>query len=328
MGYSNSVYKAASDTLHERRLNAEKAAERRKEEVYKRFPRVKELEKQISVGGIKTARAVLAGGDVKDAVSKLRDQNLAMQAEVKRILTDNGYPENYFEPDYFCKKCNDKGYFDINGKTVRCSCMKSALVTCACAELNRYAPLSLSTFESFDLEYYDKSINPEVKTSPYEHMSKIFRHCQNYADNFSKNSESILMSGKTGLGKTHLSLAIANEVIKKGYGVVYASAPQIISKLEKEYFSSDKDDSLFSMLVDCDLLIIDDLGTEFYSQFAVSQFYNLFNSRMLSNEPIIINTNLTITELREKYTDRFVSRICGNARQLDFLGRDIRIRRK
>ena len=328
MGYSNSVYKAASDTLHERRLNAEKAAERRKEEVYKRFPRVKELEKQISMGGIKTARAVLAGGDVKKAVSKLRDQDLAMQAEVKRILTDNGYPANYFEPKYFCKKCEDKGYYDINGKTVRCSCMKSALVTCACAELNRYAPLSLSTFESFDLEYYDKSINPEVKTSPYEHMSKVFRLCQNYADNFSKNSESILMSGETGLGKTHLSLAIANEVIKKGYGVVYASAPPIISKLEKEYFSSDKDDSLFSMLADCDLLIIDDLGTEFYSQFAVSQFYNLFNSRMLSNKPIIINTNLTITELKEKYTDRFVSRICGNARQLDFLGRDIRIRRK
>jgi len=328
MGYSNSVYKAASDILHERRLNAEKAAERRKEEVYERFPRVKELEKQISMGGIKTARAVLAGGDVKKAVSKLRDQDLAMQAEVKRILTDNGYPANYFEPKYFCKKCEDKGYYDINGKTVRCSCMKSALISCACAELNRYAPLSLSTFESFDLEYYDKSINPKVKTSPYEHMSKVFRLCQNYADNFSKNSESILMSGETGLGKTHLSLAIANEVIKKGYGVVYASAPPIISKLEKEYFSSDKDDSLFSMLADCDLLIIDDLGTEFYSQFAVSQFYNLFNSRMLSNKPIIINTNLTITELKEKYTDRFVSRICGNARQLDFLGRDIRIRRK
>lgn len=328
MGYSNSVYKAASDILYERRLNAEKAAERRKEEVYKKFPRVKELEKQISMGGIKTARAVLAGGDVKEAVSKLRDQDLAMQAEVKRILTDNGYPANYFEPKYFCKKCEDKGYYDINGKTVRCSCMKSALVTCACAELNRYAPLSLSTFESFDLEYYDKSINPKVKTSPYEHMSKVFRLCKNYADNFSKNSESILMSGETGLGKTHLSLAIANEVIKKGYGVVYASAQPIILELKKEYFSSDKDDSLFSMLADCDLLIIDDLGAEFYSLFAVSQFYNLFNSRMLSNKPIIINTNLTITELKEKYTDRFVSRICGNARQLDFLGRDIRIRRK
>ena len=103
MGYSNSVYKAASDTLHERRLNAEKAAERRKEEVYKKFPRVKELEKQISVGGIKTARAVLAGGDVKDAVSKLRDQNLAMQAEVRKILTDNGYPENILNPIIFVR---------------------------------------------------------------------------------------------------------------------------------------------------------------------------------------------------------------------------------
>lgn len=204
MGYSNSVYKAASDTLHERRLNAEKAAERRKEEVYKKFPRVKELEKQISVGGIKTARAVLAGGDVKDAVSKLRDQNLAMQAEVRKILTDNGYPENYFEPDYFCKKCNDKGYCDINGKTVRCSCMKSALIACACAELNRNAPLSLSTFESFNLEYYDKTVDPKLKVSPYDHMSRVLRYCQNYADNFNSHSESILMKGATGLGKTHL----------------------------------------------------------------------------------------------------------------------------
>lgn len=328
MGYSSSVYKAASDTLYERRLNAEKAAERRKEEVYNRFPRVKELEKQISMSGIKTARAVLAGGDVKDAVAKLRDSNLAMQAKVKRILTDNGYPESYFEPDYFCKKCNDKGYYDINGKTVRCSCLKSALVASACAELNRYAPLSLSTFESFNLEYYDKAVDPDLKVSPYDHMSRVFRYCQNYADNFNAHSESILMKGATGLGKTHLSLAIANEAIKRGYGVIYASAPSLVSKLEKNYFSNNDDDSTFNMLIDCDLLIIDDLGTEFHSQLSVSQLYNIFNSRMLSNKPIIINTNLSIRNLQENYTDRFVSRICGNARQLDFLGRDIRIRRK
>lgn len=328
MGYSSSVYKAASNILYERRLNAEKAAESRKEEVYKRFPRVKELEKQISMCGIKTARAVLAGGDVKEAVLKLRDQNLAMQAEVKRILTDNGCPENYFEPEYFCKKCEDKGYYDINGKTVRCSCMKSALVACACAELNRYAPLSLSTFESFNLDYYDKTVAPELRVSPYDHMSRVFRYCQNYADNFNAHSESILMKGATGLGKTHLSLAIANEAIKRGYGVIYASAPSLVARLERNYFSNKDDDSTFNMLVDCDLLIIDDLGTEFHSQLSVSQLYNIFNSRMLSNKPIIINTNLSIRDLQENYTDRFVSRICGNARQLDFLGRDIRIRKK
>ena len=148
------------------------------------------------------------------------------------------------------------------------------------------------------------------------------------ADNFNSHSESILMKGATGLGKTHLSLAIANEAIKRGYGVIYASAPQLVSKLEKIYFSNKEDDSTFDMLVECDLLIIDDLGTEFHSQFSVSQLYNIFNSRMLSNKPVIINTNLTIRDLQENYTDRFVSRICGNARQLDFLGRDIRIRRK
>ena len=289
---------------------------------------MKELEKQISMSGIKTARAVLAGGDVKVEVEKLRDKDLAMQAEVKRILTDNGYPANYFEPKYFCKKCEDKGYYDINGKTVRCSCMKSALISCACAELNRYAPLSLSTFESFNLDYYDKTVDPELKLSNYDLMSRVFNFCQNYAEKFNEHSKSILMKGATGLGKTHLSLAIANEVIKKGYGVIYASAPSLVSKLEKNYFSNNDDDSAFSILVDCDLLIIDDLGTEFHSQFGVSQFYNIFNSRMLSNKPIIINTNLSVKELENNYSQRFVSRICGNAQQLNFKGKDIRAIRR
>lgn len=327
MGYSSSVYKNASDKLYERRLKAEKAADRRREEVYEKLPRVKELEKQISASGIKTARAVLAGGDVKAEVSKLRDINLAMQAEEKRILLENGYSENVFEPDYNCKKCNDTGYYDINGRTVVCSCLKSALVACACAELNRYAPLSLSTFESFSLDYYDKAIDQNLRISPYEHMSKILRYCRNYADNFTAHSESILMKGATGLGKTHLSLAIANEVIKKGYGVIYASAPTLVSKLEKNYFSNNNDDSTENMLLGCDLLIVDDLGTEFHAQFSVSQLYNIFNSRMLSGKPILINTNLTLRELEKIYTDRFVSRICGNAQKLDFIGKDIRIRK-
>lgn len=325
MGYSNSVYKAASDTLHERRLNAEKAAERRKEEVYKKFPRVKELEKQISVGGIKTARAVLAGGDVKDAVSKLRDQNLAMQEEVRKILTDNGYPENYFEPDYFCKKCNDKGYCDINGKTVRCSCMKSALIACACAELNRNAPLSLSTFESFNLEYYDKTVDPKLKVSPYDHMSRVLRYCQNYADNFNSHSESILMKGATGLGKTHLSLAIANEAIKRGYGVIYASAPQLVSKLEKIYFSNKEDDSTFDMLVECDLLIIDDLGTESYNSYTISKLFYVINERILRRKSVIISTNLSMPQLENTYSERIFSRLISAYTILRIFCEDIRV---
>ncbi|MGN0501729.1 MAG: ATP-binding protein [Ruminococcus sp.] len=327
MGYSSSVYKAAADKLFERRLKAEKEADRRKAEIFKQLPRTKELEKEISRCGIQAARAVIGGGDVAEEMKNLRDRNLAMQSELAEILASNGYDKNVFEPAYLCKKCNDTGYFEENGRTLVCSCLKQALVSCACEELNRTAPLSLSTFDSFSLDFYDREIDSKTGISPYNHMSKILRYCQSYADNFSKNSGSILMKGATGLGKTHLSLAIANEVIKKGYGVIYVSAPSLMQKLEKQYFSRN-DDAATDMLIECDLLIVDDLGTEFHSQLSVSLMYNIFNSRMLANKPVIINTNLDLKELEKNYTERFVSRIIGNAQKLDFLGSDIRVRKK
>ncbi|MEE0913876.1 MAG: ATP-binding protein [Ruminococcus sp.] len=329
MGYSSSVHKAAADKLFERRLKAEKNADRRRIQIYEKLPRTQELEKQISLSGIKAARAVVSGEDVATQMKKLRDKNLAMQQELRDILTSNGYPEDVFEPHYTCKICNDRGYYDENGKTLVCNCLKQALISCACEELNRTAPLSLSTFDTFSLDYYDKNTDSSIGISPYDQMSRILRYCRNYAQNFKMNSESIFMKGATGLGKTHLSLAIANEVINKGYGVIYVSAPTLMQKLEKQFFSkSDENDATINMLLECDLLIVDDLGTEFHAQFSVSQMYNIFNSRMLSNKPIIINTNLTMRELEKIYTERFVSRISGNAQKLDFLGKDIRIRKK
>ncbi len=328
MGYSSSVYKTAADRLFERRLKAEKEADRRKAEIYKKLPRTKELEKEISRCGIQAARAVLSGGNIKEEMENLRDSNLAMQSELTEILTSNGYDKDVFEPSYHCKKCNDTGYYEENGRTLVCNCLKQTLVSCACEELNRTAPLSLSTFESFSLDYYEKETDLKTGISPFNHMSKILRYCQNYAENFTKNSESILMKGATGLGKTHLSLAIANKVITKGFGVIYVSAPSLMQKLEKQYFSNNDENSALDMLVECDLLIVDDLGTEFKSQLSVSLMYNIFNSRMLANKPVIINTNLNLRELEKFYTERFVSRIIGNAQKLDFLGSDIRVRKK
>lgn len=329
MGYSSNVYKAAADKLFERRLKAEKEVDKRRSKVYAKIPRIQEIEKLISSFEIRAAKAVVRGGDVASEMKKLRDQNLALQNELNSLLVQNGYPVDVFEPHYYCPKCKDTGYYDENGKTLVCSCLKNALVACACTELNRNAPLALSTFETFSLDYYDKREDAQLGTSPYKQMNKIFNYCKNYADNFKKNSESILMKGATGLGKTHLSLAIANEVIKKGFGVIYSSAPTLMNRLEKNYFSKgDNDDSTENMLLECDLLIVDDLGTEFHGQFSISQLYNIFNSRMLSNKPIIINTNLTMRELEKIYNERFVSRINGNAQKLDFLGKDIRIRKK
>ena len=329
MGFSSTIQKTAADKLYERRLSAEKLAERNKAEFFAKCPRAEELDKAITSCGVQAARAVLRGGDVVAEMKKLRDENLSMQAELKSLLAKNGYAENALEPQYHCSKCSDTGYYDVDGRTVVCQCLKQALVKAACDELNRTAPLSLSTFETFSLDYYDKQFDPQIRMSPYALMEKVFKFCKGYADDFSKTSKSIFMEGATGLGKTHLSLAIANEVIKKGFGVVYVSAPTIAQKLEKQHFSRDGGyESLEDLLTDCDLLIIDDLGTEFKSQFTVAQFYNIFNARLLRHKPTIINSNLTMRELEKSYTQRFVSRIWGESTKLNFVGSDIRIRKK
>ena len=161
--------------------------------------------------------------------------------------------------------------------------------------------------------------------SPYARMEKILNFCESYAVNFTPKSRSILFQGGSGLGKTHLSLAIAKEVIGNGYGVVYSSAPDILSRLESERFNDDKTtDATENLLKECDLLIIDDLGTEFLTQFTLSKIYNIINTRMLLKKPIIISTNLTLKELEKSYHQRLVSRIIGEMLRLKFIGRDIR----
>ena len=260
-------------------------------------------------------------------MTKLKEKNLSMQSELKQLLVQNGYAENALEPQYACEKCSDTGYVEQGNRTLMCSCLKRELVACACEELNRSIPLSLCSFESFSLERYSKAVDPSTGFVPYRHMEKVFKYCRAYAQNFTPDSESILMRGKTGLGKTHLSLAIAKEVIGRGYGVIYVSAPALALKLEKERFSRDEQTETLDALSSCDLLIVDDLGTEFRNNFTVSQIYNLFNARLLRRKPFIISTNLTIAELEREYSDRFVSRINGAAQKLDFIGEDLRIKK-
>ena len=327
MGYSSSVYKSAADKLAERRLAAEKQADARRSEIYARDPRARELEQAIASCGTAAVRAVLNGGDVAAEMTKLKEKNLALQQELRALLVGYGYSENALEPQYACEKCNDTGYCEQQGRTVMCTCLKQQLVACACEEFNRIVPLQLSTFESFCLDYYSKTVDPATGIAPYYHMEKIEKFCKAYAQGFTPQAQSILMKGATGLGKTHLSLAIANEVIRRGYGVMYVSAPELVIKLERERFARERDGDILETLTACDLLIIDDLGTENHSPYTDSQLYTLFNSRVLSHRPVIISTNLTMAQLEKDYSSRFVSRINGAAQKLDFLGKDLRIKR-
>lgn len=325
MAYSKKIYTIANQKLLARLDSANAAADYRRNMLFSKYPRLSEIERELSTIGISTAKAVLKGDDAVASLSDLKEKSLSLQREFDNILTSNGYSKDYLKPQYVCDKCNDTGYVETNNKTIVCECFKKLLSDTACEELNKISPLSLSTFDSFNLNYYSHNAD-ENGNIPYNRMLKIYDYCLNYAKTFRPNSKGILMKGMTGLGKTHLSLAIANEVIKRGYSVVYVSAPDILSKLEHEHFSYDynEEQTLMQSLVECDLLIIDDLGTEFKTQFTSTVMYNLFNTRINAQKPVIINTNLTGAELERDYSQRFTSRIMATCDQLDFIGTDIR----
>jgi DNA replication protein DnaC len=327
MAYGKNINIMAEERLSQRKNKALSNQEKRKNEIFAKIPRLEEIEEELSSIGAEAAKAVINSHNPKEIAQALANKSLELQREMKVILFQNGYTEDALEPHFVCNKCQDTGrYDDADGKTVLCDCLKKLRTQIACEELNKVSPLSLSTFESFSLDNYDMDIYEGMTTSAYDRMSKIFDYCKRYSANFTLNRPGILMKGATGLGKTHLSLAIANEVIKKGFGVIYVSAPMILAKLEKKHFSYayDEEEGMMNVLTECDLLIIDDLGTEFQSNYSSSTVYNIFNTRLLNGKPTIINTNLTLKEMEGIYTPRFVSRIIGNCSKLDFLGRDIR----
>ncbi|MDD5952804.1 MAG: ATP-binding protein [Oscillospiraceae bacterium] len=322
MGYSKEIYNSAMEQLNRQRMEEEQAAQVRRARFFTQCPRGEEIEHQLATTALQAAKAVLKkGGDTVTELQKLRESNQALQKELNDLLTAQGLPLDYLKPHYRCEKCHDEGFCD----GIMCDCLKKLLRTEACRRLNATTPLALSTFESFDLRYYPDTVEDGARTSPRKHMEQVFYYCKNYAENFSLQSPSLLFFGGTGLSKTHLSLAIANVVLQKGYGVVYDSVHNLMTALERERFSRDSySEDTNQVLSSCDLLILDDLGTEFRTQFVTASIYNLVNTRIMAHRPTIISTNLTTEEMEDYYTRRFVSRVNSNYTRLPFYGRDIR----
>lgn len=322
MGYSREIYESAGRILLERRKNAEEKASERKAAFYQRCPEAGKIESVLSRTAIAAAKAVLGGGSTKEQLTRLKQENLALQKRLKELLKSFGHSEDYLEPDYCCKLCGDTGYID--GRM--CECMKKLLRSQAYDTLNALTPLKLSTFGSFSLDYYADKPDGDTSKSPRSIMEAVYGNCLRYADSFSLSSPSLIMQGATGLGKTHLSLAIANTAIQKGFGVVYCSVNNMITKLEREHFGRDEGNT-DRLLLECDLLILDDLGTEFKTAFSCAEIYNIVNTRLMAQKPTIISTNLSIQELQERYTERFASRIMGDYVRVLFCGRDNRLQK-
>lgn len=320
MGYGNKTYLAAYQELEQRKRLAEEKAEQERERFYELCPRAKEIREEMAQNAAGAAKAVLAGGDVRAEITRMKDRGLALKEEYNRLLAENHFTEADVTPQYQCKLCRDTGFVD--GRM--CSCLKNLQRRLAYDKLSMSVPLESCTFESFSLDYYKE----DEKT--LRQMEKVFRACQNYGEKFRADSPSLLFKGGTGLGKTHLSLAIAGKAIEKGFGVIYGSAQTFAVALERERFDRDlpEDGDTNSQLIECDLLILDDLGTEFSSSYVNAALYNVVNSRMLANKPTIISTNLSLKELEERYSQRFASRVTGYYGKLEFVGRDVRVQKR
>lgn len=323
MSYSKNIYQIAQAKLEKRHKQAQEDLYSRREKAYFTIPQLADIQNRIAACGAQVIGAFAKGSgeEGRAFIEKLAAESLEAQKERKALLTAAGFPEDYLEPHYVCSICEDTGVAESG----ICSCQRELLVQTAKEEIEKSAPLYKSTFDSFSLDFYPEAADTNG-ISPKKHMDGIVQFCKAYADDFSLRSPSLFMHGATGLGKTHLSLSIANKAIEKGFGVVYGSAPNMFGQLEKEHFSKQNpfDRTYEQELLESDLVIIDDIGVEFSTQFTVSCVYNIINSRILSGKPTIISTNLTPAELEDKYTQRITSRIIGSYVSLKFTGRDIR----
>ncbi len=320
MSFSKATLAKANQVLEARRKKAQRIQLARHLEITEKFPVIAEYEAVLSTTGLSVVKAIGMGSDAEEYIKQLSAVNLSVQEKIKKVLTENGYAEDYLEIPYTCKICGDTGF--ENGYA--CQCRKVLLKEIAKEELASVSQSEKCTFDNFSFDYYADPVDPVLGVSPQKRMRSIAEYCKCYAEDFDTDSESLYMHGATGLGKTHLSLAIANIVAEKGFRVIYDSAQNIFTSLEKEKFSYSGSGEREKEILDCDLLIIDDLGSEFTTQFTTAAIYNIINTRINRSKPVIISTNLDASELEAKYTQRVTSRIIGNYVSLLFLGKDIR----
>lgn len=312
------LYEKAFSMVNQREQYVYAQQEKRQQEIRRRIPEIETLQRQLSQLSIRLSKQILSHQeDVAEGTAQILEQGMRQNERIEELLCAHGYPADYLKPQYRCKKCRDTGYF--HGEI--CSCVQEIVRKLGTEELNQTTTMNLCTFEEFDLHYYRSSVHPEY----YQKMRENLDFCKNYAKSFKKTSQSILMIGPTGLGKTHLSLAIASEVLKLGYQVVYGSAPDLFRQIQNEYFSRNKEQSdTQSKLIDADLLIIDDLGAEHEQGLYASILYSIVNGRLNLGRPTIINTNLSVAELERRYSNRMVSRLTTLYTPLRFVGTDIR----
>jgi len=319
MAYSEQVIRRAQARLAQEKEQCEAESNARIAEIYARYPRLKEISRLLRVSVAKAVSQAFAKGEnTSAAIAALKEENLALQRERDWILEAADLDLSALEPSVVCSHCGGSGYIGA----AMCECLQEL-----CRQEQKKELSSLlggrENFDQFRLDLYPDQPDPKFGVSPRMMMQNTFHHCRSYARNFSRKSPSLLFSGGPGLGKTFLSACIARTVADSGFSVVYETAGKIFADFEAVKFGGTQTE-LTDKYLQCDLLIIDDLGTEMTTQFTQSALYQIVNTRLMEDRPVIISTNLSSEALKQRYAAPIASRLLGVYEMLLFLGSDIR----
>lgn len=327
MTYDPKVFRRANARLEARRSERSAALDARRAEIYAAIPRVRDIDRQLQ----ETIRQVIVsalkrGTDPAPAVKVLRDRNLDLQAERAELLNAHGYAIDALEEAPFCPKCGDSGWV---GATM-CSCLKALCQEEQIKELSSLLGLKNQSFDNFDLDCYSSLPWPGQPLPPRDNMELIRDTCYHYATKFRHTElRNLFFHGAPGLGKTFLSACIAKEVSEAGYSVVYDTSANIFAQFEARKFDRDPDaaDDTRRYLT-CDLLLMDDLGTEMTTPFVQSALYGLVNSRLMEDRCTVISSNLNMDQIRQRYSAQVASRLEGEYHSMFFYGDDIRLQKR
>ena len=334
---SSEILSALLLEYDQKKRRAELDLENRKSELYVRFPRLQEIETELNNFAITTAKNILMG--TSKSLDGLNKKVTELKKEKEKILKENKIPNNFLEPKYDCLICKDTGYIqNENSASGLCSCLKQKLLDIAYNKSN-ISNLDKENFDTFRPEVFSDKVEPEkykINVSPRQYMLSIKSKCLDFIENFDNpETHNLLFTGNTGLGKTFMTNCIANELIKKGKNVLYQTAPvlleTVIDNKMSKYKNSSQDD-FYKNVLEADLLIIDDLGTECLNSMKLSELFTILNTRLLNlNNKVtktIISTNLNIDNIFKNYEERIGSRIAGFYDIYHFFGEDLRFKIK
>lgn len=325
MALKNSQYYAIMREYEQKQLKSHDIQTARYEEVYEKLPEFKSLDESISILSVQYGKKLLNGEE--RALDSLKEELEILRGSKRNLLISAGFPEDYLEPVYECPDCKDTGYIGNE----KCHCFKQAIIRLLYEQSNIKEFPTEASFSNFSLDFYSPShYDKTTGRSARAMMEDRLRICYRFIDDFGKEFQNLFFYGDVGVGKTFLSTCIAREIMDREYSVIYFSAPQLFSALSQSKFDrSDVDaKNMSDYIFNCDLLIIDDLGSEYTNAFIAAQFFTCINERLIHRKSTIISTNLSLDAIANLYTERSFSRITSSYAMLKIIGDDIRIKKK